>query len=72
MSSRSAKVWPQKRGSVLGKQMDASMWFASMSASRSFCCQQPGRISSKVTAPKPNSSNPAAADSFINGETIPS
>src|SRR5689334_4373937 len=49
--------------------MDASTWFASMSASRSFCFQQPGRISSNVTGVTSSSSKPTAADSFGNGYT---
>jgi hypothetical protein len=34
-----------------------------MSARRSFCFQQPGRISSKVTGVTSSSSKPIAADS---------
>ena len=67
MSSRSRNVWPQKRGSVFGKQIDASTWLASMSARRSGCFQQPGRISSKVTGVTSSSSKPIAADSLGNG-----
>ena len=48
MSWRSEKVWPQNRGRVFGKQMAASTWLASMSASRSVLFQEPLRISSKV------------------------
>src|SRR5437763_11024500 len=49
--------------------MDASTWFASMSASRSFCFQQPGRISSNVTGVTSSSSKPTAADNLGNGYT---
>ena len=67
MSSRSRNVWPQNRGSVFGKQIDASMWLASMSASRSDWIQQPGRISSKVVGVTSSSEKPTAADNFGNG-----
>ena len=62
-------VCPQNRGSVFGKQIDTSMWFASMSSSRSFCFQQPGRISSNVVVAKARSPMPTAADRRENGET---
>ena len=69
MSSRSRNVCPQKRGNVFGKQIDASVWLASMSAMRSDLIQQPGRISSNVVGVTSSSENPTAADNFGNGYT---
>ena len=47
MSDASWNVWPQKRGNV-GKQRDASTPLTSMSSSRSFTANEPGRMSSYV------------------------
>ena len=67
LSSRSWKVWPQKRGSTFGKQIETSTWFSSMDARRSFWIQPAGWISSNVTGVMSRSSKPAAAETFGNG-----
>ena len=68
-SGCSMKVWPQKRGRVLGKQTAASMRSRSMSASRSFCFQAPGRTSSNVVNCIESESKPTAADNIMRGAT---
>lgn len=67
LSWRSRNAWPQKRGRMLGKHMDASVWFAAMSFRRSDWIHAPGRMSSKVTGVTSSVSKPTAAESLGNG-----
>ncbi len=67
MSSRSRKAWPQKRGRMFGKQIEASTWLASMSARRAVWSKQPGRMSSKVHGSFFTTSAPTAAERRVNG-----
>ena len=68
LSSRSRKVWPQKRGNV-GNESDTSTQLTSMSSRRAFGSQQPGRMSSIVIGLMVTSSRgtPAAAMTRVIG-----
>ena len=63
------KAWPQKRGRVFGKQIEASMWFAAIASSRSFCFHIEGCTASKVVTPNSSTSAPAATEVFMSGVT---